>query len=125
MYGGNYYGQAYYGQGPAIGIVYIFHSVSTTVVALASQSQIELVNQIVSATVTTVASITRQVQKILSASVTVVATQTSSLFEAINIRRGSTRFLNSYRSTTPNDGFEFTSKDENQKRTTNIITNLQ
>lgn len=122
MYGSNQLGQGYYGQGPAVGSSFTLHTVTAVVVAVASISFKLLINYAVSASVTTVATISRLFTKTLSASVSFVATISSMLVEGINIRQATTKLLNLFRTTNPVGGFDNSAKQLNIKRTTRIIT---
>lgn len=121
MLGSNTFGQAYLGQGPGVGTTFILYSVSATVTSTASISSVLLVNGSVSATVTTTASIARLVMRTLSATVTTTATITSTLVEGINIRSGSTKFLDLFRTTNALDGDRTTDEIDSAK-TTRLIT---
>jgi hypothetical protein len=93
MYGSNYHGQAYYGQGPAIGTSYVLHTVSATVTSTAIIASLLLINHTVSATVTATASLLKQVNRTLSATVTATGVFTSLVVLALNLRRATTRSL--------------------------------
>lgn len=121
MYGSNYNGQAYYGQGPAVGTTFILFSVSATVTATASIAFQLLINKTVSTSVTATASILRTIGRSLEASVTSTADISFLLVEGINIRRATAKFLNNYRTTNPLDGSNST-KQLNLVKTTRIIT---
>jgi hypothetical protein len=94
MYGSNEYGTGYYGQGPTEGTTFILLIVSATAVSTGVVSLKLLINYTVSATVTTSASITRQIGRTLStATVTTTGFLTSIIVKALNIRRTTTRLL--------------------------------
>lgn len=108
MLGSNNYGQAYYGQGPAVETTFILKTLSATVTTVASISSIKLITKTVTATVTTVASITKQFQKTLLASVTTVGSFATSIVKALNIRRASTKILTLANTTRGLDGTKST-----------------
>lgn len=118
MLGANDYGSPYYGQGPTVGSTFTLHTVSAAAIALATISTKILINHAVSATVIAVASISRQFQTALSASAVTVASIASTVVEALNIRRGTTKFLSLVRSTNPVSGFFKSSKPLNVVKTT-------
>lgn len=93
MLGSNNFGQAYYGQGPAVETTFILKTVSATVTTVASISDILLINKILTASVTTVASITKQFQLTLLATITTLGFFSSMIVKALNIRRSATKLL--------------------------------
>ncbi len=93
MYGSNYYGKAYYGQGPAVGTTFILKSVTGTVTTVAAISSILLITKIVTATVTTTGLIARQIQRSFIASVATTGTIAGLIVKALNVRRTTTKFL--------------------------------
>jgi hypothetical protein len=92
MLGSNYYGETYYGQGPAVGTTFTLKTVSATVTSSATISFVLLINKTVTATVTATASIAKRFMRTLEAS---VATSSfpliSRIIKALNIRRASTK----------------------------------
>lgn len=104
MLGSNNYGQAYYGQGPAVETTFVLKSLSATVTTTADISFVLLITKTLSATVTTTASLTRQVGLQLSATVSTFATIASSIVLALNIRRASTKLLTLANTTRGLDG---------------------
>lgn len=93
MYGSNYHGQTYYGQGPAVGTTFILQSVSATVTTTGSISFVLLINKFVEATITTTASINRQLGRTFEAVVATTASITSQIVKALNIRRAVTKII--------------------------------
>lgn len=121
MLGSNNLGQAYYGQGPAVGTTFILHSVSATVTSTASIAFQLLINHAVSTSVTATASISRMFMRSVASTITTTASITSLLVKGINIRNAKTKFLNMFRKTNTQDGPN-TTKQLNLIKTTRIIT---
>ena len=122
MYGSNNFGQSYYGQGPAVGTVFILASVSAALVMLASISSQTLINKVISASIVMVASVNKLFNRTITASVTMLATFASAFFQALNIRHASTKLLTLASSTNPTSVFDRVTKALHLKNTTRSIT---
>ena len=100
MFGANFFGQAYWGQGAAGSEIVVTQTVSATVSTTASITTLSIVNQLVTATITASASITKHAQRILTASVTATGLLGTTLtIRALNVLRGITKFLTPRRTT--------------------------
>lgn len=93
MIGSNYYGETYYGQGPAVGTTFVLKAVTASVSTVASISSILLVTKIISATVVAAASVSKQFQRSISATVSTIASIADTIVKALNIRRATTKLL--------------------------------
>lgn len=87
------FGSRYYGQGYADTQGFTLHTLSATVSTTASISSILLITKMVAATVTATGIIGRGLFRTLEATVTTAAAVTSSIVEALNIRRAKTKSL--------------------------------
>jgi hypothetical protein len=96
MFGSNYFGEPYYGQGPTVSTVYIFETVSATVSTSATIGTQSIVNQILNATVSTAASIAKFFGRTLAtATVGIMSASTlgQQVLKALKIRQATTKFL--------------------------------
>lgn len=121
MFGANYQGQPYYGQGPAVGTTFVLKTVSASVTTTADISFQLLITKMLSASVTTTASILRTFGRELSASVTATASISDTIIKALNVISGITKFWNGSRNTRGLNSVNTTKPMTGLKRTTRRV----